>query len=71
MFMHAKVYTPPYRWSSLGLQSREGRFAQAISRRRVRRGVVLMSDLTGWMWALTGVGFLILVVVVFVSQMRK
>jgi len=34
-------------------------------------GVVLMSDLMGWMWALTGVGFLILVVVVFVSQMRK
>ena len=30
-----------------------------------------MSDLLGWMWALTGIGFFILVVVVFFSQMRK
>jgi hypothetical protein len=30
-----------------------------------------MSDIMGWMWVLTGVGFLILVVIVFVSQMRK
>jgi hypothetical protein len=32
---------------------------------------VLMSDLMGWMWALTGIGFFIMVVVVIVSQMRK
>ncbi len=30
-----------------------------------------MSDLLGWMWVLTGIGFFILVVVVFFSQMRK
>jgi hypothetical protein len=34
-------------------------------------GVVLMSDIMGWMWALTGIGFFIVVVVVIVSQMRK
>jgi len=34
-------------------------------------GVVLMSDVMGWMWALTGIGFFIVVVVVIVSQMRK
>ncbi len=30
-----------------------------------------MSDLLGWMWVLMGIGFFILVVVVFFSQMRK
>jgi hypothetical protein len=34
-------------------------------------GVVLMSDLMGWMWALTGIGLFIMVVVVIASQMRK
>src|SRR5437660_624752 len=54
-----------------GVHSRARRFGQAVSRRRVWRGVVLMSDLLGWMWVLTGIGFFILVVVVFFSQMRK
>ena len=30
-----------------------------------------MSDIMGWMWTLTGIGFFIVVVVVIVSQMRK
>jgi len=30
-----------------------------------------MSDIMGGMWVLTGVGFLILVLIVAVSQMRK
>ncbi len=30
-----------------------------------------MSDIMGWMWVLTGIGFFILVVIVFVSQIKK
>src|SRR5207245_8496136 len=54
-----------------GVHSRVRRFGQAVLRRRVWSGVVLMSDLLGWMWVLMGIGFFILVVVVFFSQMRK
>jgi len=54
-----------------GVHSRVRRFGQAVSRRRVWSGVVLMSDIMGWMWVLTGIGFFILVVIVFVSQIKK
>ena len=69
--MMSLIRTAPLSAVKQGVHSRVWRFDQAVSRRRVRSGVVLMSDIMGWMWVLTGIGFFILVIIVFVSQIKK